>query len=186
MKTLIVYGTRYGATTGNAEEIGRVLEEEGFDVRVANAKKEKIKNISEYDLVIVGSGMRMFRWVKEPEKFLKKFQKELKQKKLAIFISSGAQAVFKHDGDTVAMEGAKKKYLIEKAEQYALEPVSMAIFGGIWDYNNMGFAFKKTMGPFQMKLREAGIEETSPGVFDTRDWDEIRNWAKELALLVKS
>ena len=44
LKVLIAYGTRYGATTGNAEEIGRVLTEEGFDVRVINIKKEKIKN----------------------------------------------------------------------------------------------------------------------------------------------
>jgi len=39
-----------------------VLREEGFDVRVANAKKEKIKDISEYELIIVGSGMRMGKW----------------------------------------------------------------------------------------------------------------------------
>ena len=186
MKTLIVYGTRYGATTGNAEEIGRVLEEEGFDVRVINAKNEKIKNISEYDLVIVGTGMRMFRWTGEAEKILKKYHKELRQKKFAIFVSSGAQAIFKHDGDTAAMEDARQKYLVEKAEKYSLEPVLMGIFGGIWDYNKMGFAFKKTMGPFKMKLKEVGIEETAPDVFDTRDWDEVRNWAKELALLVKS
>ena len=45
MKTLIVYGTRYGATTGTSEEIAKMLRENGFDVRVANAKKEKIKDI---------------------------------------------------------------------------------------------------------------------------------------------
>ena len=181
MKTLIVYGTRYGATAGTSDEIGKVLQEEGFDVRVANAKKEKIKDISEYDLVVVGSGMQMFRWTSEPEKFIKKFQKELRQKKIAIFISSGAQAIFKHDGDQQSMDDAWRKYLVEKAEKYELEPVMMAIFGGVWDYNKMGFVFKKTMEPFKMKLREANISETETDVFDTRDWDEIRNWARELA-----
>ena len=58
MKALIVYGTRYGATTGTSDEIAKVLREEGFEVRVANVKKEKIEDISEYELVIVGSGMR--------------------------------------------------------------------------------------------------------------------------------
>ncbi|RDE12551.1 MAG: nitric oxide synthase, partial [Candidatus Thorarchaeota archaeon] len=74
MKTLIAYGTRYGATAGTAVEISRVLQEEGHDVRVVDVKKDKIKSISEYELVIIGSGMRMFRWVGEAEDFIKKFQ----------------------------------------------------------------------------------------------------------------
>ncbi len=41
MKTLIVYGTRYGATTGTSEEIAKILQNEGFDVKVTNAKQEK-------------------------------------------------------------------------------------------------------------------------------------------------
>ena len=76
MKTLIVYGTRYGATASTSEEIATVLRDEGFDVRVVNAKEEKVHDISEYNLIIVGSGMKIDRWTKEPEKFLKKFKKE--------------------------------------------------------------------------------------------------------------
>lgn len=182
---MIVYGTRYGAAAGTSEAIANVLQEEGSDVRVVNVKDEKIKDISQYDLVIVGSGMRMFRWVGDAEKILKKFQKDLKQKKTAIFVSSGAQAIFKYDGDTAAMEDARQKYLVEKAEKYSLKPVLMGLFGGIWDYNKMGFAYRKMMGPFKMKLREAGIEETASDVFDTRDWEEIRSWAKELAQKVR-
>jgi menaquinone-dependent protoporphyrinogen IX oxidase len=30
MKTLIVYGTRYGATAGTVEEIAKALRDEGF------------------------------------------------------------------------------------------------------------------------------------------------------------
>ena len=181
MKTLIAYGTRYGATASTAEEISRVLQEHGHDVDVFDVKRSKIKSISEYELVIIGSGMRIFRWVGEAEKFIKKFQSGLRQKKTAIFVSSGAQALHKYDGDTEAMDSAWTKYLVEKAEKYSIQPIMMTIFGGVWDYNQMGFPFKKTMIPFQEKLREAGIKETEPGVYDTRDWDEIRNWANELA-----
>jgi hypothetical protein len=28
---------------------------------------------------------------------------------------------------------------------------------------------------------EAAYKETQPGVYDTRDWNVIRSWAKELA-----
>ena len=36
-----------------------------------------------------------------------------------------------------------------------------------------------------MKLEEVGIEEIEPGVYDTRDWDEIRKWTKDLAQKVR-
>jgi menaquinone-dependent protoporphyrinogen IX oxidase len=46
MKTLLVYGTRYGATMSTSEEIAKVLQAEGFEVKVANTKEEKIKDIA--------------------------------------------------------------------------------------------------------------------------------------------
>jgi menaquinone-dependent protoporphyrinogen IX oxidase len=41
VKTIIIYGTRYGATTETSNEIAKVLREEGFEVKVVNAKEEK-------------------------------------------------------------------------------------------------------------------------------------------------
>ena len=76
MKTLIAYATRYGATTGTSEEIAKVLIEEGFDVKVVNLKEEKIRDISEYDLIIVGSGMQMGKWTSESDDFLRRFHME--------------------------------------------------------------------------------------------------------------
>ncbi len=99
MKTLIVYGTRYGATTSTSEEIAKVLRGEGFDVKVVNAKEEKIKDISPYELIVVGSGMQMGKWTGEAEDFLKRFQKELAQKKIAIFVSS-MKTVTEREGKT--------------------------------------------------------------------------------------
>jgi len=40
---LIVYGTSFGATKGTSEEIGRILREENFDVKVADLQKKKSK-----------------------------------------------------------------------------------------------------------------------------------------------
>ncbi len=79
-KVLIVYGTRYGATASTSEEIGKVLRQEGLEVRVVDAKKEKVRDIAEYDLVVVGSGIKIDRWTGEAEEFLKNFQKELAKK----------------------------------------------------------------------------------------------------------
>ena len=49
LRTLIAYGTYFGATAGTAEEIRKILQEEGFEVKAANVKEEKIKDISEYN-----------------------------------------------------------------------------------------------------------------------------------------
>jgi menaquinone-dependent protoporphyrinogen IX oxidase len=183
-KVLIVYGTRYGATEGTSEEIAKVLRSEGLDVRVADAGKEKIKDVSDYDLVIVGSGMQMAKWTGAAESFLAKFQKELSGKKVAIFVSSGAQALLEHEKKTEELEKARKQYLEDKAAKYRLHPISMVMFGGVWDFNRMFFLFRKSLASFKPKIEEAGFKEVRPGVYDTRDWDSIRTWAKEIATKV--
>jgi menaquinone-dependent protoporphyrinogen IX oxidase len=180
MKTLIVYGTRYGATYGTSEEIAEVLREEGFEVRVVNLKDERADDISEYALIIIGSGLKYDRWTKEPEDFLKSFEEELGNKKVAIFVSSGVQAIHEHDGDAEALERAWRKNLEEKSEKYHLNPVTMAIFGGVFPLDRMSWVERRTFGQLWRKYEEAGFEKKN-GVYDTRDWDAIRNWAKELA-----
>ena len=86
VKALIVYGTRYGATELTSEEVGNVFREEGLDVKVVNLKKDTVKDINDYALVTVVSEIQINRWTKEPEKFLKNFQKELSGKKVAFFV----------------------------------------------------------------------------------------------------
>ena len=89
-KALIVYGTRYGAAANTSEEIANTLRQKGIETHVVNAKEEKIKEITQYDLVIVGSGIQINRWTSEPEDFLKKFQKQLANKKVALFVCCGS------------------------------------------------------------------------------------------------
>jgi menaquinone-dependent protoporphyrinogen oxidase len=180
MKTLIVYGTRYGATAGISEEIAKVLREEDFDVKVANLKEEKIKDISEYEIIVVGSGMRIFRWTGEAENFLKKFQKELSQKKVAIFVSS-MKAAWEREGKKDEVAKAWKNNLEDKAAKYRLHPVAMGMFGGVIDHNKLSIFTRNAFNAMKKELEEDGFKENPPGVFDMRDWDEIRKWAKELS-----
>ncbi len=181
MKVLIAYATRYGATTGTSEEIARVLSGEGFDVRVVNLKEEKVKDISEYDLVIVGSGMQMSRWTGEAEDFLKKFHKELANKKVAIFVSS-MKEMLEREGKKEELAKAWKGNLEDKTEKYGLHPLSMAMFGGVINYNKMGVITRRAMGTIKEQLEKDGFKENPPGVYDTRNWEEIRSWAKDLVL----
>jgi menaquinone-dependent protoporphyrinogen oxidase len=180
VKTLIVYATRYGATTGTSEEIARVLLEEGFDVRVVDAKDEKIDSVSEYELVVVGSGMQMGKWTGEADGFLRKFHRELEQKKLALFVSS-MKSVSEREGKTDDVAKSRKVALEDKVTQYGLHPIALGFFGGVLDYNKMNFIMRRTMGFLKPQLEKDGFKEVQPGVYDLRDWDEIRSWARELA-----
>jgi len=186
-KALIVYGTRYGAAASTSEAIAEVIRQEGFDVRVVNAKKDKVQDITDYGLVIVGSGIQINKCAKEPEKFLDKFQKELAKKKVALFVCCGStQPLDDKEDKTTAIENARTKYLEEKAAKYNLQPVALGLFGGVYDFNKMSWFFRKTMSAAKPKLEAAGFKETKPGLYDTRDVDAIRSWAKEVAQMSQS
>lgn len=181
MKALIVYATRYGSTALTSQEIAQILREESFEVKVVDAKKEKIKDISEFDLVIVGGGLKMGKWTRESDDFLKDFQKDLTQKKVAIFVSSAMKSLFERQGKTEDLQRIKKSHLEDEALKYNLHPISLGLFGGVWDKNKMGFIFRRTLGVLVKQFETAGFKETSPGLIDTRDLAEIREWTKELA-----
>lgn len=178
---LIVYGTTFGATKGTSEEIARILREEKFDIKIVNAQEEKIKDISEYELVIVGSSLANCRWNSYAEDFLKRFRKELEHKKLALFVSSIA-AIAEREGNTEEVAKTRKIALEDKISKYGLKPIMTGLFGGILNYNKMGFLTRKSMEvAFKSRLQNTGFKEVQPGVYDLRDWDKIRSWTRKLA-----
>jgi menaquinone-dependent protoporphyrinogen oxidase len=181
-KALIVYGTRYGATASTSKEIAEVLRKEGLDVKVVNLKDNKLKDITDYGLIMVGSGIKIKKWTKESEKFLDKFQKELAKNKVALFVCCGStQPLDDKENKTKSIENARLKYLEEKATKYNLKPIALGLFGGVYNFNKMSWFFRKTMSAVKPKLEEAGFKETEPGLYDTRDVNAIRSWAKEVA-----
>jgi len=186
-KALIVYGTRYGTTAETSQVIAETLRQEGFEVEVVDARKDKVQSVSRYDLVIVGSGIQMGKWTSEPESFLRKYQEELSSKKVAIFVSCGsANSLSEGEQRKREMDEGKRKYLDEKAAKYNLKPVALGFFGGCYDFNKMSWFVRKTLSSIKPKLEGAGYKESRTGVYDLRDLNEIRNWAKEVAKTVSS
>ncbi len=178
-KALIVYGTRYGAAASTSEEIAKILRHEGIETQVVNAKDQKTKDINPYKLIIVGSGIQINRWTSEPENFLKKFRKDLENKKLALFVCCGSASLI----DSNQIEEAKKmktKYLDQKAQQLGVNPISYGFFGGVYNYNKEPWWAKKALDADRPRV-EATYKQSEPGIYDTRDWNTIRIWAKELA-----
>ncbi len=86
------------------------------------------------------------------------------------------------EGKKDEIEQAWKRFLEDKATKYGLHPISMGMFGGVFDYNKMNVIIRKTMGAMKQQLEADGFKENPAGVYDTRDWKEICEWAKNLVL----
>ncbi|MDO8056828.1 MAG: flavodoxin domain-containing protein [Candidatus Hermodarchaeota archaeon] len=183
LQVLIVYGTTFGATKGTSEEIAKILRKENFDTKIVNLQEEKLKDLSEYDLIIVGSSLANCRWNSQAEDFLKRFHKELKHKELALFVSS-VSPIAEREGNTDEVAKTRKIALEDKISKHNLNPIMTGLFGGVLNYNKMGFLTRKSMEiAFKERLQNTGFKEVEPGVYDLRDWDQIRNWARNLAKL---
>ncbi len=184
---LLIYGTRTGTTAKTAELIADVLRQEGITVRIVDAKNDKVQSIKEYELIMVGSGIQMGRWTKEPEQFLRRFQHDLSSKQLALFVSCGAAHPLDDSKDPAQEQAdACQKYLESKATQYALRPIALGLFGAIYDFNKMSWFFRKTMSGLKPQLEAAGHHETAANVYDTRDVSAIQKWARHLAQRLQS
>jgi menaquinone-dependent protoporphyrinogen oxidase len=179
MKALIVYGTRYGTATEIAEEIGVVMENEGIEVDVDDARGLKNFDLSPYQLVVVGSGIKMGKWTNKALKFLKENREELAGKKVAIFVTCGAANEEKNRAE------GQEKYLDQVAEKHlSNEPVATGLFGSKFDPNaKHGLMYGFTMKAIKKDLEKQGIDTSKP--IDYRDWDQIRDWARSLADMIK-
>jgi menaquinone-dependent protoporphyrinogen oxidase len=185
-KALIVYGTRYGATAKTSEVIADALRQEGYGVKVVDAKKEKVESLSESDLIIVGSGIQMGKWTGEAEDFIKKNQKELTAKKVALFVScGGANPLSEGEKKIQEYETGKQKYLEDKVTEFNLNPIALGYFGGCYNFGKMSWFFKKTLSSIKPKLESAGYKESNNG-YDLRDLNAIKAWAKEIAQMAKA
>jgi len=173
MKALVVYGTRYGTAAEIAKEIAKVLEDEHLEVDLVNTKRLKNCDISPYDLLVVGSGIKMGKWTKESMNFLKNNKESLSNKKVALFVSCGAA----NDEKTIS-EG-QEKYLDKVAiENLTNPPIATGLFGSVYDPNAKSMMIKFVNRFIKKEMEKQGID-TSQRV-DYRDWNEIRAWTKNL------
>lgn len=172
-KVLVCYGTRYGSAGEIAENIGEILGSRGATVEVVNLKKGKAKDLESYDLVVIGSGIQMGRWTKEPLKFLKKNRETLSRKKVALFVScmSATKPETSNQGRTDYLD----KIILDFPE---IVPISMGLFGGVIDSTKGNRMIKGIMKSLVKEM--VGEDEEQPERIDLRDWDQIRIWAENL------
>lgn len=174
MKTLVIYGTRYGTAEEIAEKITETLREEDVEVDLVNSKDKKDFDLTSYDLVVVGSGIKIGKWTKNSLNFLKKNKTELANKKVALFVTCGAANIEK-----TSAEG-QIKYLDNVANEYLInKPVSTGLFGGVYDPEaNHGLLFKMVKRSIKKDMIKQGLDPNQKQ--DYRDWDKIKKWTLSL------
>ncbi len=117
---LVAYFTKGGASEKYAQVIADTLKDKKIRVDVHNLK-DKIPSISEYNIIVLGTGVRMFMVYRQWKKILK--QKEIKNKQLFIFLSSGMAIE--------EPEKAVEKFLQPLVKKYDLNPNSLVSFPGV-------------------------------------------------------
>ena len=123
MKTLIAFATKGGVTAESAHVIAEVLKNQfGHKVDVVNLKENKSPDITPYDNIFIGSGIRIGRWYGHAKKMLKT---DFKDKKVVIFLSACSA------GDPEKHYDAVTKYITKKLEKYPhVQPIAAEAFGG--------------------------------------------------------
>lgn len=94
MKTLIAYGTKTGASKKCAE----LLAQELTDATVVDLSKTS-PDVSAYDQIVVGGGIRAGRLNSAARKFINKNKAQLQSKRIAFYICNSNTEDFKQYAD---------------------------------------------------------------------------------------
>lgn len=158
-RVLIAYASRCGSTGGVAESIGQIFSEAGAAVEVRPVKE--VNDPSLYQSVIVGSAIRMGKWLPEAVEFIKTHQERLSQIPVAYF----AVCMTMKD-DTTENRQKALGYLDPVRKQFSrVNPVDIGLFAGAVDHKRLSFAYS-------LILKVMGTPEG-----DFRNWEAIRTWA---------
>jgi menaquinone-dependent protoporphyrinogen oxidase len=158
-RILVAYATRAGSTTEVAETIAKALRDGGAQVDVCPVKQAG--DLSPYRAVVLGSPVRMGRWLPEAFAFLKTHQAELSRVPVAYFVTCVTLT-----SNTVENRRTVDAYL--DPVRAILHPVSVGLFAGAIDGSKLSF------------LDRLMVKATKTPEGDFRKWDEIHLWGDSL------
>jgi menaquinone-dependent protoporphyrinogen oxidase len=182
MRVLIAYGSRYGSTEEIASRLAEFLREEGVEAEVLDLKRERNwPPLEGFDGVMVGSGVKVGRWMNEPREFLKRKSEELRGRRLAVFVSCFSALN--------APDYARTDLLEKLMEEAGVKADLYEAFGPLVDFSKgsrIGFLDKKVAQTVMSRDSEkTGIKLDMDGRNDLRDWEKIREFARRFAELLK-
>ncbi len=156
-KVMVVYSTKSGCTTGVAQRIGECLANEGATVDVVSAKEAG--SPSDYDAVVVGSGVRMSQWHAPARAWVTQHSEELASMPVAFYTVNLTMATEPERADEV------RSWTDPLIEATGVEPLDVGLFAG-WN-EPKDFPFLERTILKAMKAPQG----------DFRDWETIDSWA---------
>jgi menaquinone-dependent protoporphyrinogen oxidase len=86
MKTLIIYATK----NGSVKEVAQLIKKEMHgEIKVVDAKEEKVTDISKYDNILIGSSIYFGQIDRRIKSFIFLHRPEILHRKVGIFIMAG-------------------------------------------------------------------------------------------------
>jgi len=168
-KILVTYASRFGATAGVAEAIGKTLTERGAQVDVL--PMSEVKDLSLYRAVVAGSAINGGAWLPVAMQFIQAHQAELKRKPFAAFLV--CMTLTMRNGEQyrshVATWLAPVRALVT--------PVSEGLFPGALEIAKIP-TFSDRL-KFRLSILFGVWKEG-----DHRDWNAVRTWAESLVPLL--
>jgi menaquinone-dependent protoporphyrinogen oxidase len=182
----IVYGSRHGGTRGIAQRIGEVLQAEDLEAHVVVA--DGTGDVSTADAFVVGSGVYMGSWLKEPLEFMRRNQQVLAARPTWLFSSGPLRGSSKESAESDPVtnalgpatgpgSGGRKK--VEELTA-TIQPREHRVFFGAFDPNDP----PRTLAERVVRMVPASKDILPPG--DFREWGDIDAWAKEIAGVLTS
>ena len=182
-RVLVVYGSRHGGTKGIAERIGEVLRGEDLDAIVTAADLVEDHYVNAADAFVVGSGVYMGSWLKEPLDFIKRHEETMAVRPLWLFSSGplpgSSKDVPSDDPFESALgpkegpgSGGRKK--VEELVSIT-HPRDHQVFLGAFDAHDPPKAFSERV----VRIMPAAKKLLPEG--DFREWDRIEAWAGQIA-----
>jgi menaquinone-dependent protoporphyrinogen oxidase len=156
-KILITYASKCGSTGEVANAIGKTLAQTG--VRVDVLPVRKVTNLSGYQAVIVGSAIRMGKWLQEAADFVSENRATLQGVPTAYFTVCATLIEDTPD------RRARAAGFIDPVRA-VLTPAVEGYFAGKVDPNSLSFVEN-------ISLKAKGVPQG-----DFRDWDKISSWAQ--------
>lgn len=169
MAVLVAYASRYGATAEIAERIAEGVARGGRDASVQRV--DWAADPTSYEAAVVGSAVFHSHWMKEATEYVRRHRPALQNRPVWLF-SSGPLGFDKTDDlgrDLVVL--AEPKELPEL--RGLARPQGHKVFFGALDRERLKFSHRF------IAMLPAGRVMLPDG--DFRDWQDIENWACEIA-----